>query len=268
MDLGLTGKNALVTGGSKGIGKSIALALAREGANVAIVARTSGPLEETAREIEKETGRTIVPLVADITSDEQVDAMTKEALKTLGSVHILVNNAAMPGGSPGGRGSITEIDNTAILGDFDVKVLGTIRCVRGVVEQMKQQGWGRIINIGGQSGRNAGNISSGARIAALVHLTGTLAVELGSYGITVNAVHPGATRTERTPGSLAERAKNEGISIEEAEKRAGGGNLIKRIIDSSEVADLTSFLASDRAGAITGEVIEVSGGATGRAVRF
>lgn len=268
MDMELAGKTALVAGGSKGLGKAIALELAREGVDVAIGARTREELDATAREIHDLTGRRIVPLVADVTSKEQVDAMIAGAVQALGSLHILINSAATPGGSPGGRGPIAGIDDDTVLRDFDIKFMGAVRCSRAAAPHMKQAGWGRIITLSGHNGRNSGNISAGARNVSLVHLTKTLADELGSYGITANVIHPGPTRTERTPAVLAERAGQEGISIKEAEQRMAAGTVIGRVIDASEIAYLTVFLASPKAGAITGEVIEASGGASGRAVRY
>src|SRR6266542_1573045 len=243
MDFGLQGKHAIVTGGSRGIGKAIALELAREGVNVAIVARSKGPLEETARELAAETGRRVIPIATDVTSKEQVDSMVAQAAAQLGGLHILVNSGSPPGGSATATGPIETVVDEDLLHDFNVKYVGALRCARAVIPYLKAQGWGRIINISGTNARNAGNLSGGARNGALVHFTKTLAVQLGRDGITVNCIHPGTTRTERTPGLLAARAAQLGISPEEVERRdfaAGSprGNAIGRMVDGSEIAYL------------------------------
>src|SRR3989441_2614620 len=131
---------------------------------------------------------------------------------------------------------------------------------------MKEQKWGRIINISGTNARNAGNLSGGARNVSLVHFTKTLAVQFGRHGITVNCIHPGVTRTERTPRLLEARAKELGVTPEEAERRdfAEGsprGNSIGRMVDASEIAYVTVFLSSDKAWSVTGELIVANGGA-------
>jgi NAD(P)-dependent dehydrogenase (short-subunit alcohol dehydrogenase family) len=272
MDLGLQGKHAIVTGGSLGIGKAIAGELAREGVDVAIVARTKDRLEATARELAAETGQRIVPLAADVTSRAQVDAMVAQAAAQLGGVDILVNSGSPPGGSATATGPIETVVDEDLLQDFNVKYVGALRCARAVIPHMKAQGWGRIINISGTNARNAGNLSGGARNTSLVHLTKTLAVQLGRFGITVNCVHPGITRTERTPRLLAARAKELGVSAEEAEARdfapdSPRGNAICRMVDASEIAYVTVFLASDKAWAVSGELVVATGGA-GRSVYY
>ena len=266
MDLGLEGKYALVAGGGRGIGKAIALDLAREGVDVAIASRTLAQLQEAAKEIEGATGRRVIPLVVDVTSREQVDRVVSEAATHLGGLHILVNSASLPGGSPSATGPIESIDDDDLLGDFDVKYVGALRCARAAIPYLKEQGWGRIINISGTNARRAGNLSGGARNTSLVHLTKTLAVQLGSFGITVNCIHPGTTRTERTAGLLAARATELGISPEELELQdfapgSPAGNAICRMVDASEIAYLTTFLASDKAWAVTGELVVATGGA-------
>ena len=219
MELGLQGKHAIVTGGSRGIGKAIARELAREGVDVAIVARNKEDLEATARELSAETNRRIVPLAADVTSKDQVDRMVAEAAQQLGGLHILVNSGSAPGGSTTATGPIETVIDEDLIEDFNVKYVGALRCSRAVIPFMKKAGWGRIINISGGNARNAGNLSGGARNAGLVHMTKTLAVQLGRHGITVNCIHPGTTRTERTPSLLASRATQLGVSPEEAERR-------------------------------------------------
>src|SRR5712691_8587662 len=272
MDLGIEGKRAIVTGGSLGIGKAIARELAREGADVAIVARTKDTLEAAARELAAETKRRVIPLVADVTSRAQVDAMVAQAATQLGGLHILVNSGSAPGGSATATGPIETIVDEDLLQDFNVKYVGALRCARAAIPFMKEQGWGRIINISGTNARNAGNLSGGARNTSLVHFTKTLAVQLGRFGITVNCIHPGTTRTERTPRLLAARAKELGVTPQEAEQRdfspdSPRGNAICRMVDAAEIAYLTVFLASDKAWAVSGELVVATGGA-GRAVYY
>jgi NAD(P)-dependent dehydrogenase (short-subunit alcohol dehydrogenase family) len=266
MDLGLRGKHAIVTGGSLGIGKAIARELAREGADVAIVARNKERLEATAKELSAETGQRIIPLVADVTSREQVEAMVAQAAAELGGLHILVNSGSSPGGSTTATGPIESIVDEDLLRDFNVKYMGALRCARAVIPHLKQQGWGRIINISGTNARRAGNLSGGARNTSLVHFTKTLALQLGRFGITVNCIHPGITRTERTPRLLAAQAAKLGVTPEQAEQRAYApdsptGNAIGRMVDASEVAHVATFLASDKAWAVSGELVVATGGA-------
>jgi NAD(P)-dependent dehydrogenase (short-subunit alcohol dehydrogenase family) len=272
MDLGLQGKHAVVTGGSRGIGKAIARELAREGVDVAIVARTKGDLEAAARELAAQTNRRIIPIAADVTSKEQVEGMVAEAAQQLGGLHILVNSGSAPGGSASATGPIETVVDEDLLQDFNVKYVGALRCSRAVIPFMKKEGWGRIINISGANARNAGNLSGGARNAGLVHMTKTLAVQLGRHGITVNCIHPGTTRTERTPSLLAARATQLGVSPEDAERQdfapdSPRGNAICRMVDASEIAFVTAFLASDKAWAISGELVAATGGA-GRTVFY
>src|ERR1700740_3598284 len=239
MDLGLHGKHAIVTGGSRGIGKAIARELAGEGVDVAIVARNKEALETTARELGAETNRRILPLAADVTSKEQVDRIVAEAAQQLGGVHILVNSGSHPGGSATATGPIETVVDEDLIEDFNVKYVGALRCSRAIIPFMKTAGWGRIINISGGNARNAGNLSGGARNAALVHMTKTLAVQLGRHGITVNRIHPGTTRTERTPRLIAARAAPLGVSPREAERRgfcpdSPRGNAICRLVARPE----------------------------------
>ena len=242
MDLGLGGRVAIVTGGSRGVGKAIALTLASEGVDVAVCSRSKDAIEEAAAALRKSTGRRIVGIVCDTTSSKSVADLVEGTLAQLGRIDILVNNAATPGGVV--NGPLAQADDELLLEDINTKVVGYLRCAKAVAPHMRERGWGRIINIGGLSGRRAGNIS-GLRNAAVVHLTKTLADQLGPSGITVNLVHPGATRTERTDA--------------ETEKRASS-NAIRRIVDASEIGQVVTFLASAKAAAVTGVAIDASGG--------
>src|SRR6266498_5113742 len=264
MDFGLQGKHALVAGGSLGIGRAIALELAREGVDVAIVARSKDQLEATAGELEAKTGRRVLPLVADVTSRDQVDRAVAQAAERLGGLHILVNSGSPPGGSASATGPIETVVDEDLLHDFNVKYVGALRCARAAIPHMKEQKWGRIINISGTNARNAGNLSGGARNTSLVHLSKTLAVQLGRYGITVNCIHPGTTCTERTLRLLATRAAELGIAAEEVEKcdfvsDSPRGNAIGRMVDAAEIAYLIVFFASDKSWAVIGELIVATG---------
>ena len=157
MDLGLKGRKALVAGGGRGIGKAIAFELAREGADVAIVSRTRGELDATAQEIATATGQKVVPLMFDVTSKKQVDKGVAEAAQQLGGLHILVNSASLPGGSPTAIGPIETVDDADLIKDFDTKYVGALRCARAAIPFLKEEDWGRIINISGGNARVAGN---------------------------------------------------------------------------------------------------------------
>ena len=255
-----------------GIGKGIARELAREGVDLVIASRTQDQLEQTAREIEDETGRRVIPMVLDVTQKDQVDRVMAQTVEQLGGLHILVNSASLPGGSPNAVGPIETLDEEELMADFDVKYVGALRCARAAIPYLKEQGFGRIINISGGNARNAGNLSGGARNVSLVHLTKTLSNHLGRYGITVNCIHPGTTRTERTAVMLAARAEAQGKTPEEIEAAdfapgSGSGNAICRMVDASEIGYFTVFLSSDKAWAITGEVI-AAGGGVGNAVYY
>ena len=272
MDFGIAGRKALVAGGGRGIGMAIARALAGEGCDVAIAARTRSQVEDAAREIAGQTGSKMLPMVMDARNTEQVNRTVAFAAEQLGGLHILVNSASHPGGAADAVGYIETVNEESLLDDFDVKYVGALRLSRAAIPHLKRAGWGRIINISGGNARNAGNLSGGARNVALVHQTKTLSIDLGPHGITVNCIHPGATRTERTPGMLAARARELGISPEEVEKRqfasgAETGNAVGRMIEAAEVGYLAAFLASAKAAAITGEVISAGGG-VGRAVYY
>jgi NAD(P)-dependent dehydrogenase (short-subunit alcohol dehydrogenase family) len=258
MDLQLTGKRAVVTGGSRGIGKAIARQLAREGADVAIGARSVGPLEETAQEIARETGRKIVPITVDTTNVDSIKAFVRKAGDALGGVDICVNSAARVGGATGG---IEEIDEIEILKDFEEKVIGYLRVARECVPYMKANNWGRIINISGLAGRNPGtNLSGGSRNAATVNMSKALSNDLGKYGINVTAIYPGQTVTERTYDNLAPRAQSEGKSVEDLLAAQAERSVIRHNVTAEDIAYVVTFVCSPLAISITGEAIAVSGG--------
>src|SRR5918911_3855257 len=211
MDLELAGKTAIVTGGSRGIGKAVARELAGEGVDIAVVARSADALRASAAELAEATGRRIVPIVADTGSDESVKAMVEQAASALGHLDILVNCAAQPGGqAPPPR--LAEITDEAFYSDVNIKVMGYLRCAREVAPHMLRQGWGRIINVSGLAARQTGSTIGSIRNVSVVALTKNLAEELGRHGINVTVVHPGLTRTEATPHVVAARAEQLGVS--------------------------------------------------------
>jgi NAD(P)-dependent dehydrogenase (short-subunit alcohol dehydrogenase family) len=261
MDLELTGKVAMVTGGSRGIGKAIARVLAEEGCDVAISARGQEALDEAAKELTT-TGRRIVAVSCDTGDDDSVRAAVARVVRELGRIDILVNNAAKPGGQ-GPVPQLADITADLLWEDVNVKVMGYLRCAREVAPLMKAQGWGRIINISGLAARSTGSTIGSVRNVAVAALTKNLADELGSSGINVTVVHPGLTRTEKTPGVIAARAAATGTDPAEVERRMSQGNVVQRMVDASEIANIVAFPASPKSAAITGDAIAAGGGARG-----
>ena len=168
MDLELQRKRALVTGGSRGIGKAIARALALEGASVALLARDAERLAASAAELVNETGATVVAVVADTSDEAQVERAVAEAVAALGGgIDILVNAAAEPGGYAAPP-ALAEIDAAHLQREIDVKVMGYLRCARAVAPYMKAQRWGRIVNLSGLAARQSGNTVGSIRNVAVV----------------------------------------------------------------------------------------------------
>ena len=266
MDLELTGKVAVVTGGSQGIGKAVARQLAAEGADVAIAARTEDVLRATAVELGEETGQRILPVIVDTGDDASVRSMVDAVVAEFGGVDVLVNGAAVPGGG-GPPPALETITAEAFWADMNVKVLGYIRCAQAVAPHMRRQGWGRIVNISGLAARSAGSTIGSMRNVSVAALTKNLANELGPDGINVTVVHPGMTYTERMPALFAARAEAQGISVEEAEQQFASGNSIRHLVTAEEVASVIAFLSSPKSIAINGDAIAVGGGA-GTAIHY
>jgi NAD(P)-dependent dehydrogenase (short-subunit alcohol dehydrogenase family) len=261
MDLQLKGRRALVTGGSRGIGKAIARGLALEGVAVALLARDATALSAAAAEISAETGTVVVGVPADTTSDDQVRAAVAEAARLLGgAIDILVNAAAEPAGFAGPP-QLGDITSDFFHAEMDTKVMGYLRCAREVAPGMRASGWGRIVNVSGLAARQTGNAVGSMRNVAVAALTKNLADELGPAGIQATVVHPGLTRTERTAALVAARAAALGLSTQAVEAQMAGGNSIHHLVDAAEVADVVVFLCSPRSRAINGDAIAAGGGA-------
>lgn len=262
MDLQLSGTRAIVTGGSRGIGKAIARALAEEGVRVVIASRNLDAGRAAAAELARDTGGELHALAADTRDDAQVDALIAGAITLLGGLDIVVNNAARPGMPPAMPG-VAGVESGYLLDELDTKLVGYLRVARAAAPHLVANGWGRIINISGLAARGAFTIPASARNVAVAALTKNLADELGPKGINVTVVHPGATRTEKTAETVARKAAAEGISESQAEKALFGHSLAGRIIEAEEVAAVVAFLASPRSVAINGDAIAVGGGTPG-----
>jgi len=259
VDLELNGKTALVTGGSKGIGRAIALALAREGARVAICARESSALETTAREIRTATGAEIVPLVGDLSLLAETGRVADETAARLGRIDILVNNAGAIRG-----GDFLKIPDEQWIGDWNLKLLGYVRMSRAVFPLMQAQGGGRICNVVGAAARNptASYLPGGVANAGLVNFTKGLA-DLGApANILVTAVSPAATATSRWDMLMVQQARAAGKAPDAYRAEAESAYPLKRIARPEDVADLVCFLVSGRAAFLTGICVTVDGGST------
>ena len=257
IDYGISGKTAIVTGGSVGIGRACATALAGQGVNVAIVARRLDRLEQAAKEISEATGGKVIAISADMTQTDDVKRMVSETVKQFGGVDILVNNAAsFP------YGSSTELTVDDWLAHFNVKAFGYLRCMFEVLPYMKQAGWGRIINIAGQAAR-AGGGSAGANNAAIINMTKGFALDLAAQHITVNAVHPGGpSDTDRDAMKMEYDVRTLGITMEQAKAAAEARKPpIGRHVVSADAAHIVLFLAAAQSSAITGETMAVDPGA-------
>lgn len=264
MELGLNGKISIVTGGSKGIGRSTAMALAREGSDVAICARGMEDLEDAAAEIRAQTGRNVLAVRADMSDPGDINHLVSSTVAELGGVDILINNAVNSVAAP-----FMELADEDWLNHINVKVMGYVRCAREAIPHMIQRGGGRIINIGGMAARSANTItnSNGVTNSAVSNIAKNLSDQVAQDGILVNCIHPGTTRTPRQDMVLERQARDANVSIEEAERRAVAGIPIGRMVEPEDIADLVLFLVSDRASAITGQTIAVEGGA-GRGIHY
>jgi 3-oxoacyl-[acyl-carrier protein] reductase len=261
MDLGLSGRVAIVTGASKGIGKGIATALAQEGASLAICARTPGPLESAAEEL-RSYGVQVFARPTDVSQPEAVTRFVQETLDCFGRIDILVNNAGEAQRAQG------DISDELWQEHFDQYVFSVIRFCRAVLPAMQKQQWGRIINISSGTAKEPAPTSLARSVvkAAEANYSKGLADRVAQYGITVNALAPGMTFTERllAPGGNGEiMARKMGLSPREAlEKFARETIPLGRFTTVEECGSAAAFLASEQAGGITGTYIRVDGGSS------
>jgi len=259
MDLELAGKTALVTGGSKGIGRAVARGLTAEGARVLICARGEAALKTAAAEIERETGRAVETIAADLSTRAEVSRVASDAVARLGRLDILVNNA----GAIKGGDFLTTPDEEWMNG-WSLKLLGYIRMARAILPHMQKQGGGRIVNVVGAAARNPGTgyMMGGTANAALINFTKALA-DLGATSkVLVTAVSPGPVKTERWDTLMRQQAAAAGKDLATYARENDASYPLGRIAEPEEVADLVCFLASARASFLTGICITIDGGIT------
>ena len=257
MDLGLKNRVAIVAAASRGLGQAVALGVAREGATVAICARTESTLTETAREIRGQTGADVLARAVDVTNHDQVRAFVSETVKTYGRVDICVANA---GGPPSKTFAETTDEDWEAAAHLNL--MSTVYLARETLPLMQERRWGRFIAITSVSVKQPIErlVLSNAVRSGVTGLVKTLANEYGPYNVLVNNVCPGYTATARLV-SLSERlAEKEGVPAQEIERRWAEQTPLRRVGQSEEFANLVVFLASERASYITGASIAVDGG--------
>lgn len=260
MDLLIEGKRALVTGASLGIGRAVAEELAREGCEVAMVARTEETLRHAADEVVRATGRRVIAIPADASEPEAITKAVAQATAELGgSIDILVNNA---GSTP--EDGIANIDFVKWQYSIALKQFGYARFAQLVLPGMRAQKWGRIVNVIGRSGHQPRPVylAGGAVNAGLLNFTKALAEECAKDNVLVTGVNPGPIDTPRWRSLREAAERTRGVTAEQFDGRAIAGVPVGRIGSSEEVAAVVLFLCSERASFVTGEIINVDGGGT------
>jgi 3-oxoacyl-[acyl-carrier protein] reductase len=257
MDLGLDGKIALVAASSRGLGRAVALSLAREGARLVMCARHRDTLEEAADRICQETGAEVVTVPADLSQPDTAARVVEAALEHCGGLDILVTNT---GGPPAGR--FDEIDEESWRAAIDLVLMSAVRLIREAVPALERRGGGRIVNITSIAVKQPipGLLLSNALRSAVVGLAKTLAGELAARGILVNNVCPGRIATDRLLALDAGRAESSGLSLEQVRLEQQRQIPLGRYGQPDELAALVAFLCSSRASYITGTTILCDGG--------
>jgi NAD(P)-dependent dehydrogenase (short-subunit alcohol dehydrogenase family) len=256
MDLGLKNKNALITGGSQGIGFAIAKALAEEGCNVAIGARGRERLDHAAGDL-SELGVKAVPIAVDLTTEEGCRAFVDNAVAALGGCDILVNNVG--GTIPGTLATFTAETWRDII---DCNLMSYVFTTKSAVPYLKKSKAGRILNISGVSGRmlSPGAYSTTLSNAAIIGFTKLVANDLAPYNVLVNSLAPGTVNTESW-GPRAERMANmRGTTVDQVLKTLAGMSLLNRLAEPEEMGWMAAFLVSEKNSYMTGTTVESGGG--------
>ena len=255
MDLGLQGRRAVITGGSKGIGQAIAFELAAEGVDLALCAREETALQATAEALRRQTGVRVFAQAADVTAAEAISSFINTAAAVLGGLDILVNNAgsALPG-------AFEEVDEIRWRADLDLKLFAAMRCVRAALPYLKKSSQPRIININSIVGRQStpGYIANSTDRAACLAFNKVLSDNLAQYGILVNSVNPGNIKSEAWGSSLDYFAPDQ--ELEQYYAQVAQEIPLGRVGEAAEVAALVAFLAGKRASYLTGASIDIDGG--------
>src|SRR5918999_1311030 len=257
MDLGLGGRVALVAAASRGLGRAIAEELAAEGATLVMCARNAEVLEGARAEIAERTGADVHAVVADVATQEGTDTVAAEALARFGRVDVLVTNA---GGPPSGPFEAHGWD--AWERAVQLTLRSAVELTRLVLPGMKERRWGRVINVTSITVKQPvdGLMLSNSIRAAVTGFARTLATEVAPFGVTVNNILPGYTRTERVEQLNRANAAREGIAVEEVQRRVEAQIPMRRLGEPREFAAMVAFLASERASYITAQSFPVDGG--------
>ena len=255
MDLGLSGKVAVITGGSEGIGKGIALRILQERAKVAICARRDDVMHQAAEELRASTSGDLLAVSADVTNPETLTNFINRVVDHFGRIDILVNNAGRSATS-----AFDELTDDAWYADLDLKLMGAVRCARLVIPQMKLVGGGRIINITHPGGKQPGAASYPTSVsrAAGIAMTKALSKELLPHNILVNTVC--LTSIKSTQGERAWKAEGERGTLDEYWIERAKEHPLGRLGEPSDAGALVAFLASECASFITGTAINLDGG--------
>jgi NAD(P)-dependent dehydrogenase (short-subunit alcohol dehydrogenase family) len=255
MEMRMNGRNALITGGSQGIGRAVARNFARAGANVAIVARNQAGLDEARGEIAAGTNAKVVTVAADVSTEAGCRAAFEGAAKALGQIDVLVNNAGTSQ-----RGPFLEVDDALWQNDIDLKLFAAIRLTRQALPGMQARRWGRIINVLNIGAKAQGATSAPTSVtrAAGMALTKALASEMAPHNVLVNAVLVG--RIQSNQWEKRHVAEGKGRSLADYYAEMGKGIPLGRIGTAEEFANMVLFLASDAGSYITGTAINIDGG--------